>query len=102
MCLRFVAVNPRPKSAVSRATRACRTQAPARNNRPKNPVPWVSTGILHVGKSRFDRFSLIGDNTGVEIRHYLSESGHDHFQAWLDDLKDQRARVAIQRRVETG
>ncbi len=36
----------------------------------------------------------------MEIRHYLTASGRDLFQAWLDDLKDMRARVAIQRRVD--
>lgn len=36
----------------------------------------------------------------MEIRHYLTVSGRDIYQAWLDDLKDVRARVAIQRRVD--
>jgi putative addiction module killer protein len=36
----------------------------------------------------------------MEIRHYLTASGRDLYQAWLDDLKDMRARVAIQRRVD--
>jgi len=36
----------------------------------------------------------------MEIRHYLTASGRDFYQAWLDDLKDMRARVAIQRRVD--
>ena len=36
----------------------------------------------------------------MEIRHYLTASGRDLFQTWLDDLKDMRARVAIQRRVD--
>jgi hypothetical protein len=29
----------------------------------------------------------------MEIRHYLTTSGRDFYQAWLDDLKDMRARV---------
>ena len=36
----------------------------------------------------------------MEIRHYLTASGRDLYKAWLDDLKDMRARVAIQRRVD--
>ena len=36
----------------------------------------------------------------MEIRHYLAASGRDLYQEWLDDLKDVRARVAIQRRVD--
>jgi len=36
----------------------------------------------------------------VEIRHYLSASGVDPFQRWLDGLKDLKGRVAIQRRVD--
>lgn len=36
----------------------------------------------------------------MEVRHYLTASGRDLFQTWLDDLKDVRARVAIQRRVD--
>jgi putative addiction module killer protein len=36
----------------------------------------------------------------MEIRHYLSSTGRDPYQSWLDRLKDLRARVAIQRRVD--
>lgn len=36
----------------------------------------------------------------MEVRHYVTASGRDLYQAWLDDLKDMRARVAIQRRVD--
>src|SRR5215475_4388687 len=36
----------------------------------------------------------------VEIRHYLTASGTDPYQRWLDELKDLRGRVAIQRRVD--
>lgn len=36
----------------------------------------------------------------MEIRHYLTDSGVDPFQQWLDELKDLKARVAIQRRVD--
>lgn len=36
----------------------------------------------------------------MEIRRYLTASGQDLFQTWLDDLKDMRARVAIQRRID--
>ena len=36
----------------------------------------------------------------MEIRHYLTGSGVDVFQSWLDGLKDARARVAILRRID--
>jgi len=36
----------------------------------------------------------------MEIRHYLTGAGRDPYQGWLDRLKDLRARVAIQRRVD--
>jgi putative addiction module killer protein len=36
----------------------------------------------------------------MEIRHYLTASGRDPYQEWLDDLKDLTGRVAIQRRVD--
>lgn len=36
----------------------------------------------------------------MEIRHYLTASGSDPYQRWLDDLKDLKGRVAIQRRTD--
>src|SRR5262245_25033495 len=36
----------------------------------------------------------------MEIRHYLTASGRDPYQEWLDKLKDLTARVAIQRRAD--
>ena len=33
------------------------------------------------------------------ILHYLDERGRDHFQDWLDALRDRQAKVAIIRRV---
>jgi len=36
----------------------------------------------------------------LEILHYLTASGDDPYQLWLDALKDVKARVAIQRRVD--
>jgi putative addiction module killer protein len=36
----------------------------------------------------------------VEVRHYLTATGRDPYQSWLDRLKDLQARVAIQRRVD--
>jgi putative addiction module killer protein len=36
----------------------------------------------------------------MEIRHYLTASGRDPYQEWLNQLKDLTARVAIQRRVD--
>jgi putative addiction module killer protein len=34
------------------------------------------------------------------IRHYLTASGRDPYQEWLDKLKDLTGRIAIQRRVD--
>ena len=36
----------------------------------------------------------------MEIRHYLTASGKDPFQEWLDKLKDLRGRIVIQRRID--
>ena len=36
----------------------------------------------------------------MQIRHYLTSAGRDPYQHWLDRLKDLRARVAIQRRID--
>lgn len=36
----------------------------------------------------------------MDIRHYLTASGKDPFQQWLDKLKDLKGRVAIQRRID--
>jgi putative addiction module killer protein len=38
--------------------------------------------------------------TPVEIRHYLTAAGADPFQQWLNELKDLRARIVIQRRID--
>jgi len=36
----------------------------------------------------------------VEIRHYVTASGNDPYQQWLDGLKDVKGRVIIQRRID--
>ena len=36
----------------------------------------------------------------VKIHHYLTFAGTDPYQRWLDELKDLRGRVAIQRRID--
>jgi putative addiction module killer protein len=36
----------------------------------------------------------------VEILHYLTASGEDPYQSWLDALKDLKGRIAIQRRID--
>ena len=35
------------------------------------------------------------------VRHYLTPKGVDPFQAWLDGLKDLKARIAILRRIRS-
>ena len=36
----------------------------------------------------------------MELLHYLTASGNDPYQQWLDALKDLKGRVIIQRRVD--
>jgi len=36
----------------------------------------------------------------MQVLHYLTDNGDDLYQTWLDDLRDMRARVAIQRRAD--
>jgi putative addiction module killer protein len=36
----------------------------------------------------------------VEIGHYLTASVKDPYQQWLDNLKDLKARIGIQRRID--
>ena len=36
----------------------------------------------------------------MQIIHYLTADDKDLYQDWLDGLRDMRARVAIQRRVD--
>jgi len=36
----------------------------------------------------------------VEVHHYVTESGRDPYQQWLDKLKDLKGRVVIQRRID--
>ncbi|HEU4772319.1 MAG TPA: type II toxin-antitoxin system RelE/ParE family toxin [Candidatus Udaeobacter sp.] len=36
----------------------------------------------------------------MEIRHYVTATGVDLFQKWLDGLKDIQGRIAIQRRID--
>jgi len=36
----------------------------------------------------------------MQVLHYLTAAGEDIYQVWLDDLRDTRARVAIQRRAD--
>ena len=36
----------------------------------------------------------------MEIRHYITATGVDPFQKWLDGLKDIQGRIAIQRRID--
>ena len=35
----------------------------------------------------------------IEIRHYVSETGNDYYQQWLDHLKDRTAKARITVRV---
>ena len=36
----------------------------------------------------------------VELRHYLTASGKDPFQQWMNELKDLKGRIVIQRRID--
>lgn len=36
----------------------------------------------------------------AEVLHYLTPTGEDPFQSWLDELEDVKARVAVVRRID--
>ena len=36
----------------------------------------------------------------MEVVHYMTEDGTDLYQEWLDALRDNRARIAVLRRVD--
>ncbi len=36
----------------------------------------------------------------MEIVHYITQSGEDPFQKWIDGLKDIQARIAVLRRID--
>ena len=43
---------------------------------------------------------FINDNKDMhQIRHYLDPNGRDHFAEWRDQVRDTKARIAIDRRV---
>ena len=44
--------------------------------------------------------AFLDENLPMQILHYLTAEGRDLFQDWLDRLRDMRARVAIQRRID--
>jgi putative addiction module killer protein len=47
-----------------------------------------------------DSDSFINENTWVyEIRHYLTPNGKDLFMGWRAQLRDGKAKVAIDRRI---
>jgi putative addiction module killer protein len=49
--------------------------------------------------SLLDIWSFISDSC-MQIEHYLTADGRDVFQSWLEALRDQKGRIAIQRRVD--
>jgi len=77
---------------------------PSRRIPPRRPFHKFRSAIVIaiVARARtLARASLLGeDSNRVEVRHYLTRAGRDPYQTWLDRLKDLRARVAIQRRVD--
>ncbi len=36
----------------------------------------------------------------IDVRHYVTDTGKDPFQSWLDSLKDMQGRIGILRRVD--
>ena len=34
-----------------------------------------------------------------EIRHYVNDSGHDLFDEWRDQIRDVKAKIAVDRRI---
>ena len=35
-----------------------------------------------------------------EVRHYITDDGHDIFASWHEALKDMRAKIAVERRIQ--
>jgi putative addiction module killer protein len=55
---------------------------------------------LHELRITLDADSFINDNSFVyEIRHYLTRSEKDVFMEWRRQLRDTRAKIAIDRRI---
>ena len=47
-----------------------------------------------------DSYSFINDNSFVyEIRHYLTRSEKDFFMEWRRQLRDTKAKIAVDRRI---
>jgi putative addiction module killer protein len=47
-----------------------------------------------------DNYSFINDNSFVyEIRHYLTRNGKDAFMEWRRQLRDTKAKIAVDRRI---
>jgi len=48
----------------------------------------------------FDLYSFINDNQSVyEIRHYLTRGEKDVFMEWRRQLRDTKAKIAVDRRI---
>lgn len=44
-------------------------------------------------------YKRIFGKPGYELRHYITRSGGDPFQGWLEQLRDRRAKLQILRRL---
>jgi putative addiction module killer protein len=56
--------------------------------------------LLHDLRITLDSVSFINDNSFVyEIRHYLTRSEKDVFMEWRRQLRDTKAKIAIDRRI---
>ena len=47
-----------------------------------------------------DEFLLLNENKPMfEIKHYVTDDGHDVFSDWRNTIKDSKAKIAIDRRI---
>jgi putative addiction module killer protein len=78
--------------------------SPYRQTRFGRPLDKFRSAIVNAIIARAQglaMYSLLSEDLNrVEVRHYVTRAGRDPYQTWLDRLKDLRARVAIQRRVD--
>lgn len=59
-----------------------------------------SSPRFQFARTEFDADSFINDNMPVyEIRHYLAQTGKDPFMEWRRKIRDTKAAIAIDRRI---
>jgi len=66
---------------------------------PLNGMDSIDVTLLEL-RITLDLYPFINDNSFVyEIRHYLTRSGNDIFMEWRRQLRDTKAKIAVDRRI---